>query len=181
MDGWLLWWYDTRRCGRQLCVLLAVTAALWFTAPLVYWGSWLTAALVPLAAALCAAAIVAREPLAELHLSLPTSLARTLGRRLILLTGLLLAATTLLAVRDYVWATAALLIATAAYTAVATRSVSTASTAVFGVWLGKLLVVDRMLPGGLQPVPLLVAAAGLILLTVLRLRDGEALIHQEGE
>ncbi|MFI5493477.1 hypothetical protein [Actinoplanes sp. NPDC051859] len=181
MDGWLLWWYDARRCSRQLMGMLAVTAALWCAAQLAQGISWLGAALVPLAGALCAAAIVARERLVELHLSLPVSLVRTVGRRLVLVAALLLAGNALLSVRLNGWAAAVMLIATAAYVGAATRSVSAASTAVLGVWLGHLLIVDRMLPGSLQLVPLLIAAGGLVLLTVLRLRDGDALVHQEGE
>jgi hypothetical protein len=181
MDGWSLWRYEARRCGRQLWILPVVTAALWFAAPVAYWGAWLTAALVPLTAALCTAAIVARERLVELHLSLPVPLARTVGRRLALVAGLLAAGATALSAGAQVWVTAALLIAVAALAGAATRSMSTASTAVLVAWLGKLLLVDRLLPGPSQVVPLLVVTAVLGWLTVLRLHDGDALIHQEGE
>lgn len=180
--------HEVRRCGKQAVVLPVLAALLACVAMLAGPGggtllgrSLLTSAL-PAATALACAAVVARERLLELHLSLPTPYPRTVARRLAWPAGvtavsalalvaavragndglnagavlLELAGLTVLLTGAAVWATAR------------SGSATPATGLVVAAVLAKLLLVDRVVPEGAgRGVPALLAGS---VLTVLALR-----------
>ncbi|MDI3388688.1 hypothetical protein QIS99_21125 [Streptomyces sp. B-S-A8] len=183
------WWvHEARRCGRQAFVLpvLAALVAGATTATgqgsgMLLSRSLLTCA-VPMATALACAAVVAREPMAELHLSLSTPYRRTVARRLawpaavtavaaVALVNLpaagdlpLDAATALVELAGLT----VLLSGCAVWATVRTGSAAPAAGLVSAAVLAKLLLVDRVVPAGLvQAVPALLVGA---VLTALALR-----------
>ncbi|MFJ9847974.1 hypothetical protein [Streptomyces sp. NPDC101150] len=188
------WWpHEVRRCGRQAYVLplLAALLAYGATAGRTGDGLLLGRALVtcapPTAAALACAAVVAREPMTELHLSLPTAYARTVARRLtwpaavtaaagLALTGALAAtghhldpAVTLVEPAGLT----VLLGGCAVWATVRSGSAAPATGLVVAMVLAKLLLVDRVVPeGAAQAVPALLAGGWLTALALRALRPG---------
>lgn len=158
-----VWRYEARHAGRHLLVASPLLAAILLIAGFGLPGAgfaraWLAEAAPPLLAGLAAAAIVAGERAVELHLSLPTPLRRTLGRRLALLGASTAAGALLLGAGLLPDARAlsrfaqlcgfgAMLVAAGAWAAAALRSVPGASTVVLAAWLADLLVLDRILIG----------------------------------
>ncbi|MEV7441336.1 hypothetical protein ACFWA6_19215 [Streptomyces sp. NPDC060020] len=193
------WWrYEIRRCGKQAAVLPLVAAALAYAAvggthgagPGFAGGALLGRTLLstalPAATALACAAVVVREPMTELHLTLPTPYARTLARRLAwpatvatasavaLLTAAVLAGLPLdpggpVMLLQLLGLTA-LLSGSAVYVTVRSGSAAPATGLVVAAVLAKLLLVDRVLPEGLtQALPALLGGAvlaGMALRTV---------------
>lgn len=191
--------HEVRRCGKQALVLPVLAALLSCLATLtgpaggtLLGRSLLTSAL-PAATALACAAVVARERMLELHLSLPTPYPRTVARRLLwpaavtafsaltLVTVvraaehsldvgaalLELAGLTVLLAGGAVWAT------------VRSGSPAPATGFVVAAVLAKLLLVDRVVPEGAgQAVPALLAGSVLILLA-LRAVDGAGRADRE--
>lgn len=194
------WWRDeARRCGKQAFVL-PVTAALAAYAAAaggqggpgggiaVLGRSLLTCAL-PAATALACAAVVAREPMRELHQSLPTPYARTVARRLAwpaaatavaapALVTLVAATGRALDVAAALWELAgltALLGGAAVWATVRSGSAAPATGLVVAAVLAKLLLVDRVVPEGAgQALPALFAGAWLTVLALRALGAGEA-------
>ncbi|WP_431034437.1 hypothetical protein ACQYWQ_12185 [Streptomyces sp. P6-2-1] len=83
------WWtHEARHCGRQAFVLPVLAALLAATAAFAHSGAGtllartLLVCALPVATALACASVTAREPMPELHLSLPTPYPRTVLRRL---------------------------------------------------------------------------------------------------
>ncbi|GAA3492351.1 hypothetical protein [Streptomyces cremeus] len=188
--GAAAWWpHEVRRCGRQALVLPLAAALLAYTAgtadsaagPLL--GRTVLSCALPVAAALACAAVVAREHMRELHLSLPTRYARTVARRLswpaavtavaavVLVTAL--AATGPRAFDDplvLLWelaGTTALLCGGAVLAAVRSGSAAPATGLVLALVLAKLLLFDRVVPATAQALPALVVG---VLLTAGALR-----------
>jgi len=121
-------------------------------------GAWAAGAALSLVAGLATAAGLSREPLVELHLTLPTPYRTTVGRRLLMLVGsaaigaLALAASAhgeSAATAAHVAGLTTLLLAVAAWACVALPSAGAASGAVIGAWLGVLLVLDRLAQGSI--------------------------------
>ncbi|MCX4970329.1 hypothetical protein OHA98_37335 [Streptomyces sp. NBC_00654] len=162
------WWtHEVRRCGKQavalpvLAALLACVAAVGLDGATVLGRALLSCAL-PAAAALACAAVVAREPLLELHLSLPTPYPRTVARRLAWPT----AVTAVAALALVTTVTAAgqpldlpgtllnlagltvLLSGGAVWATVRSGSAAPATGLVVAVVLAKLLLVDRVVADG---------------------------------
>ncbi|MET9431094.1 MULTISPECIES: hypothetical protein [unclassified Streptomyces] len=188
------WWtHEVRRCGRQAYALPLLAALLAYAAMATGPGggallgrALLTTAL-PAATALACAAIVAREPLLELHLSLPTPYARTVARRLAwpatVTVFAAVALVTLLATtgRDLapvptlleLVGLTALLSGAAVWATVRTGSAAPATGLVVAAVLAKLLLVDRVVPdGAAQAVPALLAGAWLTALALRALGPG---------
>lgn len=168
MIAFTVWRYEIRRCGWSLLgtpagatagvLAVAVLASASGTPP-ARTGRLLlaaTEAVLPLAAGVTAAAVVAREPAVELQLSLPTPYRTTLCRRLLVMSAWpALLATVLTAVMAgagwwpsahplpsgvLVWLPPLLwLAALGAAVAVGSRSVGAASAAVAGIWLAEQL------------------------------------------
>ncbi|MFF9398830.1 hypothetical protein ACF1FX_02065 [Streptomyces sp. NPDC014646] len=188
------WWaHEARRCGRQafvLPVLAAITAS-----AAVATGSGtgvvldraLLSCALPTATALACAAVVAREPMLELHLSLPTPYPRTVARRLawpasvtaaavLVLVGLVAASgrqpgplTTLLELSGL----SVLLSGAAVWATARARSAAPATGLIVAVVLAKLLLVDRVVPEGVaQAVPALLIGGHLFSLALRALRPG---------
>ncbi|MFE0253647.1 hypothetical protein [Streptomyces sp. NPDC059010] len=184
------WWaYEARRCGRQAVILPPAAALLAYLASTagpgtgMLLGRTLLSCALPAATALACAAVVAREPALELHLSLPTPYPLTVARRLswpatvtafaavalvtlLSVTGddsldpgsvlLELAGLTVLLSGAAVWAT------------VRSGSPAPATGLVVAAVLAKLLLFDRVLPEGAgQALPELLLGA---LLTARALR-----------
>ncbi|MFF2330193.1 MULTISPECIES: hypothetical protein [unclassified Streptomyces] len=183
------WWaHEARRCGKQ-AIVLPVLAALLASAAVaagpgagVVLDRALLSCALPTATALVCAAAVAREPMLELHLSLPTPYPRTVARRLawpgsvasiaaLALAGLVAATghrpgpvVTLLELAGLT----AFLSGAAVWSAVRTGSAAPSAGLVVAVVLAKLLLIDQVVPEGVgQAIPALLAGAWL---TALALR-----------
>lgn len=188
-----MWWHEIRRGGRVVLSLpvIAGLAVDLFVGPV---GGFAARALVgyviPIVAGFAAAAIVAGETMAELHLTVPTPYQLTLARRL----GLLVLTTqvgTALAVGGSAWLGAVphpvavgvavtgfnvAMIGLATVAVVAMRSAAGASAVVFAGWLAKILLVDQAVrSGAMQGVLLAAAAVACCLTTVRLLRDDDRL------
>lgn len=160
MHDWRLWRYEARRAGRHLLIAPPLLAGVLLATGLGlrgagFTGAWLAQSAPPLVAGLAVAAVVGGERAAELHLSLPTPLRTTLGRRLALLgaatvLGALILAAGLLpdahALSRFaaLCAFGAMLGAAGAWSAAALRSTAGASTVVLAAWLAELFVLDRI-------------------------------------
>ncbi|WP_197349697.1 hypothetical protein [Streptomyces bathyalis] len=184
--------HEVRRCGKQAFVLPVLAALLSCLAMLTGPGggtllerSMLTSAL-PAATALACAAVVARERLLELHMSLPTPYPRTVARRLawpaaVAAVSALTLVTLARAARDSLDVGAALLelagltvllAGGAVWATVRSGSAAPATGLVVAAVLAKLLLVDRVVPEGAgQGVPALLAGSVLILLALRSLGD----------
>lgn len=191
------WWaYEARRCGRQAVILPLAAALLAYLASTagpgtgMLLGRTLLSCALPAATALACAAVVAREPALELHLSLPTPYPLTVARRLgwpatvtafaavalvtlLSVTGddpldpgavlLELAGLTVLLSGAAVWAT------------VRSGSPAPATGLVVAAVLAKLLLFDRVLPEGAgQALPELLVGT---LLTARALKALEPGVH----
>ncbi|OUC99540.1 hypothetical protein [Streptomyces swartbergensis] len=204
--AWRPWLHEARRCGRGALTLplLAAVAAWAATATGPEGGGLLARALittaVPAATALACASVVAREPMAELHLTLPTSYPRTVARRLCWPAGATAVAAVVLAAAlttaDRPFATAALLAELAGLTALLTGcavwatvragSAGAGAGLVTAVCLAKLLLIDRIAPHGApQGLPASMTGLALTALTLQALGDAErsgvlTRDHQEG-
>ncbi|MEU8568897.1 hypothetical protein AB0C51_11130 [Streptomyces pathocidini] len=196
------WWaHEARRCGRQAFALPALAALATYAAVATgppggtLLGRALLTSALPVGAALAVAATVAREPMAELHLTLPTSYPRTVARRLAVLASFTAVAAGglvgLLAASGHVVSPAvtlpelagltALLGGCAAWATAAIGSAAAASTLVVAACLAKLLLVDRMVPEGFaQALPALVLGAWLTALALRALADGGRLGARPG-
>jgi len=210
--GIALWCHEARRCGPAALGLPALAAAGIVVASLALHtahagspevvGATMVRAvadLFPLTAGLAAAAVVGRECLTEIQLSVPTPYRVTLGRRVGVLGAVVLgAAAVCVAVlgTDHQWldpahglaallvpaAPALLLIGAATWAGVALRSAAGASTVVLGAWLAQLLIADRFLgPWQVRAPVLALAGVGLAALAWRRLGDSEALLSGDGE
>ncbi|MFB7912973.1 hypothetical protein [Streptomyces sp. NPDC056061] len=188
------WWvHEARRCGRQAFLLPVLAALLAFTAVATGSGAGvvldraLLSCALPTAAALACAAVLAREPMVELHLSLPTPYPRTVARRLawpasvtaiaaLALVALVAATghhpgplTTLLELSGLT----TLLSGAAIWATVRTGSAAPAAGLIVAAVLAKLLLVDRVVPEGTaQAVPALLAGGWLLSLALRALRPG---------
>ena len=188
------WWaHEARRCGRQAFVLPVAAALVVFVAVATESGTGvvldraLLSCALPAATALACAAVVAREPMFELHLSLPTPYPRTVVRRLVwpggvtavavlVLVGLVAATgrrpgptTTLLELSGLT----VLLSGAAVWATVRTGSAASATGLVVAVVLARLLLIDRVVPeGAAQAVPALLVGGRLISLALRALRPG---------
>ncbi|MFG2209674.1 hypothetical protein [Streptomyces sp. NPDC048638] len=188
------WWaHEVRRCGRQAYVLPVLAALLAYgamaarTGDGMLLGRALVTSALPTATALSCAAVVAREPMTELHLSLPTAYARTVARRLawpaavsaaaaVAMTGALAAtghrldpATTFAELAGLT----ALLGGCAVWATVRSGSAATATGLVVATVLAKLLLIDRVVAeGAAQAVPALLAGGWLTALALRALRPG---------
>ncbi|MFI9625604.1 hypothetical protein [Streptomyces sp. NPDC052042] len=185
--------HEARRCGRQAFVLPALAALAAFVTVAtgsgigVVLGRALLSCALPTATALACAAVVAREPMLELHLSLPIPYPRTVARRLawpasvtaaatLVLVGLVATTghrpdplTTLLELSGLT----VFLSGAAVWATVRTGSAAPASGLVIAAVLAKLLLVDRVLPeGAAQGVPALVIGGYLFSLALRALRPG---------
>ncbi|MFF4694218.1 hypothetical protein [Streptomyces chattanoogensis] len=188
------WWpHEVRRCGRQAYVLPVLAALLAYGAMAAQTGdgmllgrALLTCA-PPTAAALACAAVVAREPMAELHLSLPTAYARTVARRLAWPAAVTAAAC--LAMTAALTATGhrldlavtlaelagltVLLGGCAVWATVRFGSAAPATGLVVATVLAKLLLIDRVVPeGAAQALPALLAGGWLTVLALRALQPG---------
>jgi hypothetical protein len=196
VTGNQLWRYEARRVGRHLLVtppaLAALLLATGFGLPGAgFTGDWLTQAAPPLVTGLVAAAIVAGERATELHLSLPTPLRTTLGRRLALLGAstvagaLVLSAGLLPDVRALsrfalLCSFAALLGAVGSWAAATLRSVAGASTTVLAAWFAQLFLLDRIFPGPGARIPVQLVLAALVAVPAAR-RLGQGLLEGSRE
>ncbi|GAA3137933.1 hypothetical protein GCM10010466_31050 [Planomonospora alba] len=184
------WWrHEVRRCGRQAFALPVLAALLAYAAVAagpgagMLLGRSLMSCALPAATALACAAVVAREPMLELHLSLPTAYPRTVTRRLAwpgavaAAAALALAASVTLTGRFSDPATVflemaglAVLLSGGAMLATARfASAAPATGLVVAAVLAKLLLLDRVVPAGLaQALP---ASATGIWLAALALRE----------
>ncbi|MFF4605289.1 hypothetical protein ACFY12_21465 [Streptomyces sp. NPDC001339] len=148
--------------------------------------SLLTCAL-PAGMALACAAVVAREPMLELHLSLPTPYVRTVARRLawpavvsavtasMLLTSVAVTGRLLnpVAVLWELVGLTVLLVGGAVWATVQSRSSGPATGLVVAVVLAKLLLVDPLVPeGAVQALPALLAGTWLTALALRTLGPG---------
>ncbi|MEU9621688.1 MULTISPECIES: hypothetical protein [unclassified Streptomyces] len=182
------WWvHEARRCGKQAFVLPLLAALLAFVAVVAGPGAGvvldraLLSCALPTATALACAAAVAREPMVELHLSLPTPYPRTVARRLVwpvsaaavsaaALVGLVAATgrrpgpvATLLELAGLT----ALLAGAAVWATVRTGAAAPATGLIVAAVLAKLLLIDRVVPeGAVQAVPALLAGAWLMALAL---------------
>ena len=206
-----LWSYEARRAGPAalalpllaaggiVAVSIAVSAAHQATTQ----GAGLTmvrlvADVLPVTVGLAAAAVLGRERLLEVHLSLPTPYPVTVRRRLgVLGVVALIAATATLAVLDAAgqWThpahgplallvpagPAVLMAGAGAWAGARWQSAAAASTTVIGVWLGQLLVWDRFVGiWQLNKVLLAAVGAGLLVAALRRLSDTEQLLAGAG-
>ncbi|MGW2562001.1 hypothetical protein ACWCXB_22660 [Streptomyces sp. NPDC001514] len=189
------WWaHEVRRCGRQAVVLPVLAAVVACAATAAarpgddeLLGRSLLSCTLPAATALACAAVVAREPMVELHLSLPTPYRRTVARRL----GWPAAVTAVVALALVTLVTAAghtinpvatllelagltvLLSGGAVWATVRSGSASPATGLVVAAVLAKLLLVDRVVPAGpAQALPALVVGAWLTALALRSLGPG---------
>ncbi|MFJ4825647.1 hypothetical protein ACIP5L_20485 [Streptomyces bacillaris] len=188
--GW--WPHEARRCGTQALVLPLVAALLAYaastadTAAGMLLGRSVLSCALPAATALACAAVVAREPMPELHRSLPTRYARTVARRLswpatvTVVTAAVLVTVLAATGRRTLDEPGALLLELAGLTALLSggavwatiRSGSAAPAAglVTALVLTKLLLLDRVVPGTVQALPALLAG-GLLTARALRALD----------
>ncbi|MGW4561587.1 hypothetical protein ACWEN3_03965 [Streptomyces sp. NPDC004561] len=188
------WWtYERRRCGRQAFVLPVLAALLSYTAVAagpgggMMLGRVLLDCALPTGAALACAAVVARDALLELHMSLPTPYPHTVACRIAWPAAVTavtaLALVTLVAATGHeldVWSMllklagfTALLSGGAVWVTVRTRSAAPATGLVVATAMAKLLLVDRVVPDGAgQAVPALVAGIWLIALALRDLAPG---------
>jgi len=155
----------------------------------------------PVTAGLAAAAIVGRERMLELQLSVSTDYASTLRRRLTVLVAVALfaavACVSVLGAQDQ-WvhpasgmlavlvpaAPAIMLIGGGVWAGVRLGSAAAASTTVLGLWLAQLLVLDRLVGvWQLNRALLILAGIGFLLAARHRLADSEGLLAtaQRGE
>ncbi|MFF6913779.1 hypothetical protein [Streptomyces sp. NPDC012466] len=204
--AWHAWLHEARRCGRGALVLplLAALTAWAATATGPGGGALLSRALittaVPATTALACATVVAREPMAELHLTLPTGYPRTVARRLCWPAGVTAAAAVGLAVAltatDRPLGIAVLLTELAGLTVLLTGcavwatvragSAGAGAGLIAAVCLAKLLLVDRIAPHGApQGLPASMTGIALTALALQTLGDAErsgvlTRDHQEG-
>ncbi|MEU1055437.1 hypothetical protein ABZ397_23190 [Streptomyces sp. NPDC005876] len=188
------WWaYEVRRCGHQAVTLPALAALLGYTGVAAgsqdggLLGRTLLTCALPAATALVCAAVVAREPMPELHLSMPTPYPRTVARRLAWVAAL--AAVTALAMVALLTATGeplepgptllelaglgVLLGGAAVWATLRSGATAPAAGLVAAGVLGKLLIVDRVVPGAAgQAVPALLAGGWLTVSGLRALRPG---------
>jgi hypothetical protein len=198
VNGLDLWRYEARRVGRHVLMAPPLLAALLLFTGLGlrragFAGDWLAQAVPPLVAGLVAASIVAGERDAELHLSLPTPLRTTFGRRLVLLEVSTVACALILAARllpdvhalarfAQVCSFGTLLTAIGAWSAAALRSVAGASTVLLAAWFADLFVLDRIFSGLAARIPVqLVLAAVLAVPAVRLLAEVRGLTQGSGE
>ncbi|MEU9115107.1 hypothetical protein AB0D04_25795 [Streptomyces sp. NPDC048483] len=200
------WWpHEVRRCGRQAYVLPVLAALLAYGAVAaragdgMLLGRALLTCAPPTAAALACAAVVARESMVELHLSLPTAYARTVAHRLAwpaAVTGAAASAVTAvlaatghrldLAVTVVELAGLTVLLGgCAVWATVRFGSAAAATGLVVALVLAKLLLIDRVVPeGAAQAVPALLAGGWLTTLALRALqpggRQGTRLGHDSG-
>ncbi|MEV8395956.1 MULTISPECIES: hypothetical protein [unclassified Streptomyces] len=192
------WTHEARRCGRQaflLPVLAALLAYLTSTtgsgagAGMLLGRSLLSCAL-PAATALACAAVVAREQLLELHLSLPTRYPLAVARRLCwpvgvaaLAAGVLVTLLALTGPREFDPAAVLLELAGltvllsggAVWATVRFGSAAPATGLVVAAVLAKLLLVDRIVPDGTAGALLALPAGALLTVRALRaLEPGRA-------
>ncbi len=177
-----LWGYEARHCGRTalaLPPLVGITAGVAISLLEASWHQLVAGEVFPVLAALPAAGIVAGEPARELQATVPHPYPRTVGRRLAvaggaLTTGAVLAAvvTVLLGsgadaatVLGLAWSSSALLVGAGALAGLLVGTPAGASAVVVTVWLGQLLVLERVLGDGAERI-LLPAVAGLALVIV---------------
>jgi hypothetical protein len=205
-----LWFYEARRAGPAALTLpllaaggiTALAMAVSATHQATTQAAGLTmvrlvADVLPITVGLAAAAILGRERLLEVQLTLPTSYPVTVRRRLSVLGVVaLIAAAAALAVLDaagqwthpahgplalLVPAGPAVLLAGAGAWAGARWQSAAASTMVIGVWLGQLLVWDRFVGiWQMNKVLLMAVGAGLLVAALRRLSDTEHLLAGAG-
>ncbi|MFE0797709.1 hypothetical protein [Streptomyces mutabilis] len=184
------WWtYEVRRCGHQAVTLPVLAAVLGYVGVAAgsedgtLLGRTLLTSALPAATALVCAAVVAREPMPELHLSLPTPYPRTVARRLAWVAAV--AAVTALALVALLTATGeplepgaallelaglgVLLGGAAVWATVRSGATAPAGGLVAAGVLAKLLLVDPVVPEGAgRALPALLAGGWL---TVRALRS----------
>lgn len=181
--------HEVRRCGIQAVALPALGALLGYVAVATgsddgtLLGRSLLTSAPPAATALVCAGVVAREPMLELHLSLPTPYPRTVARRLAWIatvTSLTSMALVILLVATgepvqpapvlpELGGLSVLLSGAAVWATARSGSAAPATGLVVAAVFAKLLLVDRIVPEGPgQALPALLAGA---YLTALALRS----------
>ncbi|GAA1231620.1 hypothetical protein GCM10009676_13300 [Prauserella halophila] len=163
--SWTLWGYDARHCGRAAFALPPVAAILAVVTAAVVDVSWhqlVAGTLFPILAVMPAASVVTAEPAPELHASVPHPYPRTIARRLAVAGGLVTAGAVLAALTTglieptthvgrfftLAWCSSVLLVGAGAAGGAALRSAAGASAVVVGVWLGQVLILERLLGDG---------------------------------
>ncbi|WP_016906186.1 hypothetical protein [Streptomyces xiaopingdaonensis] len=188
------WAQEARRCGRTallLPVLAAVAAFAAFSAGPpegTLLGRLVLECALPVATALACATVVVREPMAELHMTLPTGYPRTVTRRLTLVgeasavSALLLVAALLAtgsspapaATLVELLAHTVLLSGTAVWSAVRFGSGAAATGTVAAVVVAKVLLLDQAVPQATVQAPWALLVGGALFLLALRtLADAE--------
>lgn len=152
--------YEMRRCGPAVLAvppLAGITVGI--ASSLAGWQSLLLGEVLPVLVALPAAAVADGDPLRELHETLPRRYVRTAACRLgiaagAVLTGVVAAAVlcaafgggaSVLGHAAAALCSAVLLVGIGALVGAASSSAAAASTAMIAVWLGQLLLGDRIL------------------------------------
>jgi hypothetical protein len=193
-----LWRHEMRRCGATALLPAAATVTLLALLGLGFsdadgLGGWLLRAAQPVSAGLAAAALFGTEPMLELQLTMPVAWAMTVCHRLAILVVTTTVCTSVLtAVLGVIgWladpGTTFVLLAFAdlamavvgCWSAVVLTSAGAASTSVLGVWLGKLVIADRITTVPVAQAGLMaLVAVGVLALTMRRLGAAEILVER---
>ncbi|MFI6216514.1 hypothetical protein ACIBCD_31330 [Nocardia brasiliensis] len=191
-----IWWYEIRRCGPGVLVTAPLVGVVIGIALVAFDGTMIlrTIALevVALTAGLATAAVLGRERMGELHLTVRTPYPQTVVRRLVLVgasacgavvpIGLLgwsagpVAAGPLLVSTP---AFALTLISVATYVVVTSGSAAGASAIVVTVWSAKLLVLDQVVRGVWAQAAVMVTLAALFAWpAAMRVADSETQLRE---
>lgn len=187
-----IWWYEVRRCGRGVLAFAPLVGALIGIAPVVVDNAVLrgvAVGVVPLITGLVTAAVLGRERMRELQLTVRTPYSRTVIRRLVLVGASVCGAVALLGLPCWPVAAGSLLVSTpafalaligvATYVVVVSSSAAAASAIVVTVWTAKLLVLDQIVRGvWAQATIMLALAALLVRLALVRVADSETQLRE---
>ncbi|WP_338772356.1 hypothetical protein V7968_13050 [Nocardia vulneris] len=191
-----IWWYEIRRCGLGVLVTAPLVGVVVGIALTAFDGATIlrTVALevVPLTAGLATAAVLGRERMRELHLTVRTPYPQTVARRLVLVgasacgevasLGLLGWSAAAVAPGSLLVTTPAFtlaLISVATFVVVASGSAAGASVIVVTVWSAKLLVLDQVVRGVWAQAAVMVTLAALFAWpAAVRVGDSETQLRE---
>ncbi|AFT99094.1 hypothetical protein [Nocardia brasiliensis] len=191
-----IWRYEIRRCGLGVLAPTPLAGVVIGIALVAFDGAMIlrTVALevVPLTAGLVTAAVLGRERMLELHLTVRTPYPQTVVRRLVLVGASVCGAVASIGALG--WSAAAVaagpllvstpafalaLISVATFVVVASGSAAGASAIVVTVWSAKLLVLDQIMRGVWAQAAVAVTLAALFAwAAAVRVADSEAQLRE---